>query len=87
MAKALFDLTPPVAPIKCKDFWHVNNWLSRMDQFDRLARARNLTCFAYPTGEWVEGKYKSGFIVWVSQEQEGVGKEIAHALGVLVAPT
>jgi hypothetical protein len=87
MAKTLFDLTPPVAPIKCKDFWHVNNWLSRMDQFDRLARARNLTYFAYPTGEWVEGKYTSGFIVWVSQEQEGGGKEIAHALGVLVAPT
>jgi hypothetical protein len=84
MTKTVFDLAPPVVPIKCKDFWHVNNWLSRMDQFDDLAHARHLTYFAYPTGEMVQGKYKSGFMVWVSQEQKGTGREIANSLGVLV---
>src|SRR5262249_39924587 len=65
MTKTLFDLSPPVVPIKCKDFWHVNNWTSRMDQFDKLAHTQKLTYFAYPIEEWVNGKYKSGFMVWV----------------------
>jgi hypothetical protein len=84
MAKSLFDLAPPVAPIRCKDLWHVDNWRSRIGRFDHLAHARNLTYFAYPTGEWVEGQYKSGFMAWISQEQEGVAQEIADSLGILV---
>jgi hypothetical protein len=86
ITKTLFDLAPPLVPIKCKDFWHVNNWRSRLAQFDKQAHARKLRYFADPTGEWVEGKYKSGFMVWVSHEQEGTGKEIADSVGVLVTP-
>jgi hypothetical protein len=84
MTATLFDLAPPVVAIKCKDFWQVNNWISVMDKFDKLAHDRKLTYFAYPTGEWVNQKYKSGFMVWVSEIQESVGKEIADSLGVLV---
>jgi hypothetical protein len=84
MSKTLFDLSPPVVPIKCKDFWRGNDWLSRMDQFDREAHDRGLPYFAHPAGEWAGGKYKSGFIVWVAQGQEDVGREIGRSLGVLV---
>jgi hypothetical protein len=86
MTKTLFDLAPPLVPIKCKDFWHRNNWRSRLDQFDKQAHARKLRYFAYPTGEWVEGKYKSGFMVWVSDGQKVTGEEIADSVGVLVTP-
>jgi hypothetical protein len=83
MAATLFDLPPPVLALKCKDFWHVNDWTSLMDQFDKMASVKKLGYFAYPTGEWVKQKYKSGFVVWVSEEHERLGKEIADSLGVL----
>jgi hypothetical protein len=83
MSKTLFDLPPPVVPLKCQDFWRGKDWLSRIDQFDRQAHGRGLRYFAYPTGEMVGGKYKSGFVGWVTQEQEAVAREIADSLGVL----
>ena len=55
-----------------------------MDRFDKLAHAENLTYFAYPTAEWVEGKYKSGFLAWVSEQQEDLARRIAKSLDVLV---
>ncbi len=82
--KTLFDLAPPVVPIQCKDFWQVDNWFSRIDQFDHLAHARQLAYFAYPTLEIVGKQHKYGFMVWVSEEKENLGREIADSLGVLV---
>jgi hypothetical protein len=38
MAKTLFQLSPPLIPIKCKDFWHVNNWQSRLDRLVLIGR-------------------------------------------------
>lgn len=83
MTLTLFDLNPPVVPVKCKDFWQGRDWLTRMGEFDGMASAHGMAYFAYPTNEWVGGKYRSGFMAWTNEEKEGLCRQIAKSLDVL----
>ncbi|MBX9579963.1 MAG: hypothetical protein K2X87_06605 [Gemmataceae bacterium] len=83
MAATLFDLPDQVRPIRCRDRWTGNTWVSSIDRFDALAADRGLPYFAHPTGEWAAGRYSAGSVVWVPGDRENLGRELAGSVGML----
>ena len=84
MAASLFEIPPPLKQIRCKDVWHVSDWTLRVNSFDEEAWVCRLSYYAYPAaGQTVDGKYKSGFVVWVRLADAEIATEIAIKLDVL----